>query len=284
MKKLFLFFLLTFSSALVSVAADKTQIRYGTFNIRLIHPDDTKAGWGWAARRDRVTKYILDHDLDIVGMQEVLHPALLDMQERMKDYDYIGVGRTDGKEEGEYSCIFYKKDRFEALDKGNFWLSETPDSAGSRGWDAALERIASWGKFKDKKTGQIFMSVNTHFDHVGTEARKQSALLIIRKIKEIVGNRPAIVTGDFNVTDKSDAYKTITTNEFVLKDAFKISPKHTGVPYTFQSFSRTDPKDCSKIDFIFITPSITVKQTVITPDDPSYIISDHNPFWADIEF
>ena len=284
MKKVLLFSLLAFCSALVCVAADKTQIRYGTFNIRLIHPDDTQAGWGWAARRDRVTKYILDNDLEIVGMQEVLHPALMDMQERLKGYDYIGVGRTDGKEEGEYSCIFYKKDRFEALEKGNFWLSETPDSAGSRGWDAALERIASWGKFKDKKTGQIFMSVNTHFDHVGVEARKQSALLIIRKIKEIVGDRPAIVTGDFNVNDKSDAYKTITTNEFVLKDAFKISPKHTGATYTFQNFSRTDPKDCSKIDFIFVTPSIKVKQTVITPDDPSYIISDHNPFWADIEF
>lgn len=283
MKKLFLF-LLAFVLAAPSFAAGACQMRYGTFNIRLIHPDDNAMGWGWASRRDRVADYVHQQDLDIVGMQEVLYPALCDLQERLPEYDYIGVGREDGKQAGEYSCIWYKRDRFEVLDKGNFWLSETPDSVGSRGWDAALERIASWGKFRDKKSGQIFMSVNTHFDHVGVEARKQSALLIIRKIREIVGDKPAIVTGDFNVDETSQAYKTITTNEFVLRDAFKVTPKHQGCMYTFQSFSRIDPKDCDKIDFIFLTPNIQVRQTTITPDNPAYILSDHNPHWADIEF
>jgi len=281
-KFLFLLFFVLLSAP--SFAEEKCQLHYGTFNIRLIHPDDDALGWGWASRRDRVADYVHMQDFDVIGMQEVLQKALVDLQERLPEYDHIGVGRTDGKEEGEYSCIWYKRDRFEVLDKGNFWLSETPDSVGSRGWDAALERIASWGKFRDKKTGQIFMSVNTHFDHVGVEARKQSALLIIRKIKEIVGDRPAIVTGDFNVDDTSQAYKTITTNEFVLRDAYKISPKHVGCSHSFQSFSRQDPVDCGKIDFIFITPNIQVRQTGITPDNPAYILSDHNPHWADIEF
>ena len=112
-------------------------------------------------------------------------------------------------------------------------LAENPDSVGMMGWDAVCVRIATWAKFKDKATGKIFMAVNTHFDHVGEEARRQSALLIIRKIKEIVGERPAVVTGDFNVTDASDAYETITTNEFVMKDAYKTAARVTGVDYTF---------------------------------------------------
>lgn len=284
MKKLFLLIFATLLASAGSMAKGKTEIRYGTFNIRNTNPDDTKAGWGWDVRKDRVANYVKQADLDIVGMQEVLHPQLVDLQQRMPGYDYIGVGRTDGKEEGEYSCIWYKRDKYEVLDKGSFWLSETPDVPGSRGWDAALERIASWGKFRDKKTGKIFMAVNTHFDHVGEEARKQSALLIIRKIQEIVGKRPAIVTGDFNVTDESEAYKTITTNQFVMKDAYKESPHHEGVKYTFQSFSLRDPVENEKIDFIFVTPKIKVKRTVTPADNPGYIISDHCPHWADLEF
>ncbi|MBO7171911.1 MAG: endonuclease/exonuclease/phosphatase family protein, partial [Bacteroidaceae bacterium] len=220
----------------------------------------------------------------IVGMQEVLNDQLTYLQSSLKEYSYIGVGRTDGNTEGEYSCIFYKKDKYEVLDQGNFWLSETPEKVGSIGWDAAIERIASWGKFRDKKTGKIFMAVNTHFDHVGVEARKQSALLIIKKIREIVGTRPAVVTGDFNITDQNEAYKTMVTNKFVLKDAFKISPSHGGVRYTCNGFGRTPVAKREKIDFIFVTPKINVIRTVTPLDVANHIISDHNPHWADLEF
>ena len=145
---------------------------------------------------------------------------------RLPEYDYVGVGRTDGATKGEYSPIFFLKDKYEALEKGNFWLSETPDVAGSKGWDAALERIASYAKLRDKATGKIFMAVNTHFDHVGVTARKESAKLIMQKIQQIVGNRPAVVTGDFNITEDDEAYTTMVTNEFKMNDAYHMTLNH----------------------------------------------------------
>ena len=281
MKKL-LFILLALLMPMVS-DAKKAQVRYATFNIRYINGDDEAKGYGWSVRRDRVAEMILDKDFDIVGVQEALRPAIDDLLERLPGYDFIGVGREDGKDRGEFSPLFYKKDKYEVLDCGSFFLNEHPDTPGL-GWDAACARVASWGKFRDKKTGRIIMGVNTHFDHVGTEARRQSALLIIQKIKEIVGKKPAIITGDFNVDDKSEAYQTITTNEFILKDAYKISPDHEGCNYTYQGFAKIQPVDAPKIDFIFLTPKIQVKHTCITPTSVSYIMSDHNPHWADIQF
>ena len=196
----------------------------------------------------------------------------------------VGVARDDGKTKGEYSSVFYRKDVFDALDSGTFWLSEYPDSVGLKGWDAACVRVATWAKLQHKETGKIVMAVNTHFDHVGVEARKQSALLIIRKIKEIVGDRAAVLTGDFNVTDQSDAYQTITTNEFVLKDAHKIAEKVSGVNYTFHNFTRQPLEKRSKIDFIFVTPHIRVLSSDIPQEVEGALLSDHNPQWIEMEF
>jgi endonuclease/exonuclease/phosphatase family metal-dependent hydrolase len=128
------------------------------------------------------------------------------------------------------------------------------------------------------------MAVNTHFDHVGVEARKQSALLIIRKIKEIVGDQPAVLTGDFNVNDKSDAYATITTNEFVLKDAHKVAQKTEGVNYTFHGFCKVPAEKREKIDFLFVTPQINVLNSVVPAEVPEAILSDHCPNWIEMEF
>lgn len=219
-------------------------------------------------------------------MQEVLHNQLEDLKAGLPNYAAIGVGREDGKEKGEYSPLFYRSDKYEVLESNTFWLSQYPDSAGFIGWDGACTRIATWAKFKDKATGKIFMGVNTHFDHVGVEARRESALLIIKKIKEIVGDQPAVVTGDFNVNDQSEAYQTITTNEFVLKDAYKMTDQKTGPNYTFHDFGRYPMDKREKIDFIFVTPQIKVLNTEIcqNPETKTGYLSDHNPHMALLEF
>ena len=275
-----------------NVKSSNCQVRWGTFNIRLQNAGDEKAGYGWSVRKDRVANYIKENHIDIVGMQEVLHPQLQDLLERLPEYDYVGVGRTDGKTKGEYSPVFFLKEKFEVLEKGNFWLSETPDVAGSKGWDAALERIASYAKLKDKATGKIFMAVNTHFDHVGVVARRESAKLIMRKIQEIVGSRPAVVTGDFNVAEDDEAYITMTTSQtvngktsdFKFLDAYHMTANHTGTTYTYHDFCRISPLQCEKIDFIFITPNIRVNHSHIEEPNPKAMLSDHNPHWADLEF
>lgn len=261
---------------------DSCWMNYATFNIRYDNGDDAKAGRGWKQRRDSLASFIRTQHIDIVGMQEVLHNQKEDLLQLLPGYGYVGVGRDDGDTKGEYAPIFYRKERFAILDSGTFWLSQHPDSIGFIGWDGACCRIATWAKMRDKQTKQVFMAVNTHFDHVGVEARRKGALLIIDKIKQIVGNRPAILTGDFNVDDTSEAYKTITTNEFILKDTHKCAHRISGQTYTWHDFGRLKGEWRSKIDFIFATPdievesswipSLNVRQGVVTP-----YMSDHNP-------
>lgn len=275
-------FLLMALLVLAGCAEEKTNVRWATFNVRYDNPQDSLNNWQY--RKDRVCQFIKDRQLDIVGMQEVLHNQFLDLRAGLPGYEGIGVGRDDGKTAGEYAPLFYRTDKYEVLDSNTFWLSEHPDSVGKMGWDAVCTRIATWAKFREKATGKVFMAVNTHFDHIGEEARRQSALLIISKIKEIVGDKPAVVTGDFNVTDESEAYETITTNAFVMKDAYKIAERVDGVNYTFHDFARIPAKDCEKIDFIFVTPQVKVLSSDIPAEAPQALLSDHNPQLADLEF
>ena len=261
-----------------------TRLTWGTFNIRYDNPDDGLNNWKY--RKDSVARFILDENFDVIGLQEVLHNQLDDLKERLPGYTAVGVGREDGKTKGEYAPVLFRTDKFELLDSNTLWLSQYPDSAGFIGWDGACTRIATWAKLKDIKSGKIFMAVNTHFDHVGVEARKNSALLIIEKIKEIVGSEPAVLTGDFNVNDESEAYNTITTNEFVLNDAYRICNTRKGPGYTFHDFGKIPADKRQKIDFIFVTPNIRVVETEIlqNPETITGFLSDHNPHTAVIEF
>ncbi|MCR4593070.1 MAG: endonuclease/exonuclease/phosphatase family protein [Bacteroidaceae bacterium] len=266
-----------------SSADDTVKIRWGTFNIRYMNADDYKIGCGWDQRKERVVQYVTDNQIEICGMQEVTNAQLEYLRKSLKGYGYVGVGRTDGKKKGEAAPVFYRKDRFRALDKGNFWLSETPDVVGSKGWDAAIERVASWVKLKDKKTGLVFMAVNTHLDHVGKVARRESARLIMKKIVEIVGSKPAVVTGDFNVTENDEAYKTMIGSDFKMNDAYHMTKNRTGATGTWQSFCQIPTEKTEKIDFIFITPNIKVTHTHIEKENKERQISDHNPHYADLE-
>lgn len=256
-----------------------SNITVATLNIRLDTPVDGPNRWEY--RRQHVYEFVKEQQLSIIGFQEVLENQLRDMETNMPEYRFVGVGRDDGKTQGEYSPIAYLNDSYELLDSNTFWLAENPDSVGMVSWDAALTRIATWAKLKDKSNGKTFMVVNTHFDHVGVEARKNSALLIIKKIKEIVGNKPAIITGDFNVTDQSDAYRTMTENKFVLKDAHKIADEIMGLDYTFHNFGKIseDPDGGEKIDFIFVTPQVNVLKSNIPSAqiDSVLYLTDHNP-------
>lgn len=285
MKKLIILLLATMMCGMTAAKRTKqTQVKWCTFNIRYYTDRDTRRGLGWDTRKGLACQWVKDNNIDVVGMQEVTHRQLEDILLLLPEYDYVGVGRADGKQGGEYSPILFRKNKYKALARGNFWLSETPDVPGSLGWDADQERIASWVKLKDLETGKVFMAVNTHFDHIGTKARVESAHLIMQKIQEIVGKKPAVVTGDFNVTEESPAYAAMVGSEFVMRDAYKMAPEHVGVRYTYQGFSCIAPEKAEKIDFIFVTPQIKVNQTGIEKDNPDAIMSDHNPHWAELAF
>lgn len=266
-------------------ANDELTLNWATMNVRLDNPGDGPNVW--ANRRDSMANFIKAQDLDIVGMQEVLYNQLTDLAERLPEYTHVGVGREDGDKKGEAMCIFFKTDKFDVLDTNTFWLSEYPDSIGFIGWDGACPRTATWAKLQDKKTGKIFMAVNTHFDHVGVQARHNGALLIMDKIKEIVGDQPAVLTGDFNITDDDPAYQTLTGSEFVFKDSHKIADVVEGQAYSFHDWNRYALEDRHKIDFIFVTPTIKVNRSYIPvqaegPEGP--FMSDHNPVLVNITF
>jgi endonuclease/exonuclease/phosphatase family metal-dependent hydrolase len=178
-----------------------------TFNIRLDTPVDSMNNWKY--RRENAARMIRFYDADLLGTQEVLHNQLQDLLALLPEYGFAGVGRKDGKYEGEYSALFYRKSRFELLKTGNFWLSQTPEVPGSMGWDAACERMVTWGIFKDRETGKKFAAFNTHFDHKGKLARLNSALLLKERTGQIAGNLPVILTGDFNTTEGSEPIQAL---------------------------------------------------------------------------
>ncbi|WP_133574913.1 endonuclease/exonuclease/phosphatase family protein [Pedobacter metabolipauper] len=254
-KLAFLFFFIT-----ATVSAQ--QLNVATFNIRYKNGGDERKGNGWDKRGPVVADIIKFHDFDIFGTQEVLHSQLEDLSANLSPYSHIGVGRNNGKEAGEYAAIFYKKEKFKLISSGNFWLSERTDSPNT-GWDAALPRICSWGQFEYIGTGITFYFFNTHFDHVGIKARSESAKLILRKIKELAGDHPTILTGDFNVDQTNEIYTILTGSQ--LADAYETAQFRYATNGTFNHFD-INTKTNSRIDHILLSKCIVVKRYGILTD------------------
>lgn len=231
-----------------------------SFNIRLNTASDSLNAWPY--RKDMVASQILFHDVHLLGVQEALHDQMMDLQARLPQFKYTGGGRDDGKEKGEYSAIFYDSTRLQILKTGMFWLSETPEIPGSKSWDAAITRMVTWARFRDRKTKKIFYAFNTHFDHVGKVARRESARIIQRKVQELAGNTPAIITGDFNARPSDEPIQVILDpNEPLrLKDAKALSETgHYGPTGTFNAFRNKETND-EPIDYIFLRGNWKVKK------------------------
>ena len=241
----------------IAVMQLSAQMLVGSYNIRYKNDADSINGNVWAKRCQVICDQVNFMAPDIFGAQEVLKNQLDDMLARLDGYDYIGVGRDDGKTEGEFAAIFYKTDRLRLLDCGNFWLSETPETPGL-GWDAACVRICTWGRFaKQTATNDdAFYFFNTHMDHVGVTARREASRLIVEKIRDIAQGAPVILSGDFNV-DQNDEIYNIFTESGLLKDSFLTTRLRFAENGTFNSFNSALYTD-SRIDHIFVSPTTSV--------------------------
>ncbi|KAA0991995.1 endonuclease/exonuclease/phosphatase family protein [Dyadobacter aurulentus] len=271
MKKLncLLFLFLTLSTLSF---AQKNTINVASYNLRYNTANDGVNAW--PNRKENVKGLIQFHEFDIFGVQEALVGQLRDVAE-LKEFTFIGKGRDDGKEGGEHSAIFYKKDRFKLLQSGDFWLSETPDKPG-KGWDATCcNRICSWGKFQDLASKKEFFFFNVHFDHQGVEARKESGKLMVKKINEIAGKATTFLTGDFNSTPETEQIKAI---QGILNDTHEVTKQPPyGPEGTFNSFKFDAPMD-KRIDYIFVSKNIDVlKYGVLTDAKEQRYPSDHQP-------
>lgn len=257
-----------------------------SFNIRYNNPSDGENAWD--KRKDRVAGLIRFHQADLVGLQEALTDQIADLALRLPGYQWLGVGRDDGAQQGEYAAIFYRTERFKLLQQDHFWLSETPEVKGSKGWDAACVRIVTWAQFKDRKTGKKFFLFNTHFDHIGEIARIRSTELLLSSIERLAGTNPVLVTGDFNATATSQVYQLLTqgtatrAQNFKLADAFACAYyKHYGPDWTFHGFDAEIERP--KIDFIFVTEQIMViRHGFLTDQWDNRYPSDHLPVLAEV--
>jgi endonuclease/exonuclease/phosphatase family metal-dependent hydrolase len=266
MKKFLFIVLLTF----FHLNTSGQNIRVMSYNLRFDNPGDGVNQW--SLRRKNVYELLKKTNPDIWGTQEGLQNQLDDIKQNLP-YEYLGAGRDDGKSKGEFSAILYKKEIYKVLDQNTFWLSETPDVPGSKSWDAAITRIVTWAKFQHNKSKAVFYVFNTHFDHIGVQARLKSAELIKQKIKEIAGTYPVILTGDFNSEPADAPYSFLAKDETYLL----IDSGNGNTQGTFCTFE-VNSQPCRRIDYIFHSPSIKSEgYTVVTDNNGHYYPSDHLP-------
>lgn len=240
-----------------------STLTVASYNLRNANRGDSLAGNGWGQRCPVIAQIVRYHGFEIFGTQEGFLHQLEDLKRELTGYEYIGVGRDDGHDAGEHSAIFYRTDLFDLLDKGDFWLSETPD-VPSKGWDAVLPRICSWGHFRCKDTGHEFLFFNLHMDHIGKQARVESALLVQQKMDELGKGLPAILTGDFNVDQTHRSYRALV-EKGKLCDSYEACELRYALNGTFNGY-HPDNFTESRIDHVFVSPVFRVKTYGVLTD------------------
>lgn len=252
-----------------------------TYNIRLdVESDGVNA---WDFRKDYFTYQIQFYNPNIFGVQEAKPNQVMDIATLLLEYNNVGIGR-DGIEEGESSNVFYKKERFTVKESNTFWLSETPNII-SKGWDAAYNRVCTYGLFKDLKTKQFFWVFNTHLDHIGEAARTKGIELILSKIKGLnTKNYPVILMGDLNSEPQEDRIIMLKKE---MDDTREVSIEKPFGPYgTFNNFKHNEPVT-KLIDYIFISKksALKVKKYAVLSDSKGLRYpSDHLPVYVELNF
>lgn len=269
-------------SGMLCVPMAKSQtMRVMTYNIRVDVPVDTANSWN--NRKEAVSALINFYEPDIIGVQEALKHQLQDILDRAPGYRFVGVGRTDGAERGEFSAIIYKGDRLELISDSTFWLSQTPNEP-SRGWDAAYDRVCTFALFRDRMTNKNLWMFNTHLDNEGAEARRNGMDLILQRIENATAMQdcPVILTGDFNCEAQDDPVRLVLAK---LRDSRNESNKEPyGPEGTFNGFD-TNSLLQRRIDYIFTDPQRIIVQKYVSIDDRYGMKwpSDHLPVLIEME-
>ncbi|GAA4456353.1 endonuclease/exonuclease/phosphatase family protein [Novipirellula rosea] len=257
-------------------AGDTTRLM--TYNIRYMNPNDGPDHWDH--RVDAVAETI--KGADIIGLQEATRKQIDDLASRLPEFQWYGVGRSDGKDGGEFSPVFWRRDQFEVTRKGTFWLGPDPQAVGENAWGANLPRICSWVEIKSKDNATALLLMNTHFDHQSATARENSAYLLRTKASEIRGELPVVVMGDLNATPQSKPLQNLLAENgegVRFFDAIELSDSEpTGPSGTFNGFKAIRAN--GKIDFILLSDpksSVVSHQTLDPKTAAGRFASDHQP-------
>ena len=286
-------------------AAKAPQVRVMTYNVRYSAGDRKSKDNNWLARRDDFAHMVERENPDVVGFQEVLPDQRKWLETRFPDYVFIGEGRNADRVNGEASPVAFRRDRFEAVTNGTFWLSKTPDVPGSKSWGTAIQRICTYAVLKDRATGKTFSFANTHTDHRSEEAREKGMLLIIERMKDFGKGAPVVFVGDHNCLEYEKPAKAVSK---LLTDAIYLAKAPQGSWRTFNFWSwhekevsimealkkpidkRSIPGDMSdmkRIDYIYVSPGTKVLDyRTVSDTRPGTRLypSDHFPSVATIEF
>jgi endonuclease/exonuclease/phosphatase family metal-dependent hydrolase len=275
------YIILLFVLFAIGCTEQKQSQTFMTYNLRYNNPDDGINRWD--ARKINVVGLINKYSPDVFGTQEGLNDQINYLDSALTDYSYVGVGRDDGKQKGEYCAVFYKPAKFEVIKQATFWLSETPEEV-SVGWDAVLERVCTYLLLENKQSGERFYVFNTHFDHIGEQARQNSSKLIYSKITDSnPENYPCILMGDLNLTPETTAIQYLSE---VLDETKSLAGENCSGPKgSFNGFEHTEPVT-DRIDYIFISKGDgKVNQFKIIDDQvEERYPSDHLPVFAEIKF
>lgn len=263
------------------VTDDEDSVAVMSYNIRFDNPNDGSSAWPY--RKHAVADMIgRKYQVDIVGLQEVLVHQLHDLTNSLPYYNWVGAGRDDGHQKGEYSPILYRSDKFDLIATNTFWLSENPEMPGSKSWDTSITRVVTWAKFKDRSSEKEFYFFNTHFDHRGVQARIESAKLLVERISEISENLPVIVTGDFNVNEQSEVYAVMKEASFIHDARYVSESEHEGPTTSTNNWLEMRGPE-TRIDYIFVGDNVRVLNHKILDDQyNSRFPSDHLPVLSDI--
>lgn len=289
-----------------SLSAAASPVKVMTYNIRYSAGDAKSPDNNWPARREALAAIVEKEKPDVVGFQEVLPDQRKWLEARFSGYTFVGDGRNADRVSGEASPIVFRKDRFVAVKSGTFWLSQTPDVPGSKGWGAALPRICSYAILNDKATGKTFAFANTHTDHKSEEAREKGMLLVIERMKEFSGDAPVVFVGDHNCLEYEKPAQAVSK---LLKDALYVSetpPEGPWRTFNFWSYKEKeqsivealakpirersvpgDKSDSKRIDYIYVSPGTKVKnyRTIDSPRPGAKLYpSDHFPSVATLVF
>lgn len=257
-----------------------TEVKVMSFNMRYDRPDEGDNNW--IPRRERIVQLVMQQDPDLLGTQELLHHQYRYIDSMLTEYASVGVAREDGLEEGEYNALFFKRDRFTVLDSGTFWLSATPDVAGSQGWDGACKRIATWALLREEATGRELLAINTHLDHVGKKARRKGILLLSERIEQLREGRPVILTGDFNATPDSKPIQLLLAQGRLVHTR-DVAESVEGPLWSFTDFGQIPEEERPLIDYIFTGGCRTIRYERLPDTVDGGLVSDHAPVFALVE-
>lgn len=267
-------------AAATSAASPPLVVTAMSYNIRCASCEPPDSPNHWSRRASLVAAMIRKHQPDVIALQEAERLALDDLGSLLDDYAWTGVGRDDGRNQGEFAAILFRRARFELLEAKTLWLSETPTQV-SVGWDAALPRTLGIAVLRDRRSGRKLQVFNTHFDHRGERARQQSSRLLLGEVAERSAHAPFIVLGDFNFSSDSVGYGILSGSLRDAEAASQSAPQ--GGRASFTGFNRDAIG--SKIDFVFVGTEAKVHSHIIDAGDLSEpLASDHHPIIVEVDW